>query len=189
MELSTETRLDKGREVHVGGIEIKQIRLLVGPYVLKNCGCQNDVDDIIQEGLLAYFQKLSDGHFELRTSVVQYIYGICKNKWIQELRRRRKEPISGALVSVNGWDEYCSQLETCRKEALTEIMIRNIRKLSDKCQQVLDYRMEGMNCEQIAGIMNLKGTQMVKDKHYRCKIRLKELIAEDPEFKALFDDR
>lgn len=189
MESVNEQRRDKGQKTHVGGNEIKQITLLIGPFVTNNYGSIADVEDLVQEGLATFFQKLLDEQFVLRSNVVQYITGICKKKWLQELQRRSKEPTSGVLVEdIELNIEWC-QNENHLEECMIDIMMQNISKLSDKCQKVFDMRMEGSSCEQIAEIMNLKNTQSVKDKHYRCKKRLQDLIRQDPNYDALMNER
>jgi len=75
-----------------------------------------------------------------------------------------------------------------RKEALLEILEKNIKLLSKKCQKVFDFRRDGLTCNEIAELLHLKNSQMVKDKHYRCKQRLRELVRKDEAYLRLIRD-
>lgn len=147
-----------------------------------------DAEDVLQEGLIVFFQSISDNDLVLSVKPEYYILKVCKNYWLKELARRKiappTQPIDGNDVIDDDWMILIKE----RKEQLITIIERNIKKLSTKSQKLFDYKKDGLTCEQIAKLLKLKNGQIVKDKTYRCKQRLLLLISEDKDYKNLYED-
>lgn len=74
-----------------------------------------------------------------------------------------------------------------RKELLMKIIDRNVQKLSPKCKEVLSYVRNGLSHKEISMRIGYKNHMIVKDKIYRCKKILLELIQNDPEYNEIFE--
>ena len=161
---------------------------LVRSYVLKNSGNHADVEDILQEGLFIFFRNVKNPEFTLTNKPEFYIYKTCQKLWLKELDRRKK---SGS-IRLNDLNieikESNSIEELILKEKLIKIIDKNKNKLSTKCQKVFNYRKQGLSCEDIAIQMHFNGGQIAKDKYYRCKKRLIQLIQEDEEYLLLIKE-
>ncbi len=161
---------------------------LVRSYVLQNCGSIHDVEDILQDGLLIFFQSISKEGFTLSTKPEYYILSVCKKLWLKELARRKTAPPTQAINGEEVIDDTSIIQVEERNEHLISIIQKNIKKLSSKCQKVFDYRKEGLTCEQIAAALKLRNGNIAKNKYYHCKKRLLDLISEDEDYKNLFKD-
>ena len=155
---------------------------LVKAYVISNSGNIQDVQDTMQEGLLAFFKHISRDTNDQQGDYEYYILKICSNLWLKELRRRRqygctevgRECIDHALEG---------EVETIsREELLYQLIERNIPKLSPRCREVFLAREKGLTYHEIAAGMGLSNYMIAKDKYFRCKKRLIALIKQDPDY-------
>ena len=162
--------------------------LFVKQFVLKNSGNFADFEDILQDGLCIYFKNIQTGKYVHSDSAEYYICKICINLWHKELEKRKKfRQLSLVQSQMGNLSEY-SESDYQRKESLLKIVENNIRLLSIKCQQVFQLKKEGFTTDQIAEKMGFKNQQISKDKTFRCKKRLKELIHKDIEYLLLVKD-
>jgi len=169
-------------------VTIRKLLRLVKPYVLQNSGSMQDVEDILQDGLLKVIEVYNRNGFAEESKPENYIFTICKNNWLKELERRKKLNLSGGLLVEEIKQDNWALREKQRKEALLEIIEKNLKLLSNKCQKVFNYRRDGLSCSEIAELLKLKNSQIVKDKHYRCKERLRELVKQDKAYWDLIND-
>ena len=162
---------------------------LVRNYVLRNSGIYADVEDIMQEGLLVFFRNLKNPEFNLTTTHPEfYIYSVCQKLWLKELERRRKSKTYNSTGELMNITEDPNEDYQLRKENLLKIIQKSMKLLSPKCQQVFKYREEGLSCDQIADKMNFSGRGIAKDKIFRCKKRLIQLIQKDEEYLDLIEE-
>jgi RNA polymerase sigma factor (sigma-70 family) len=147
-----------------------------------------DVEDVLQEGLYKFLNTYNKNGFELEGKLECYIFTICKNCWLKELERKKKLKLSEAYIVEEIEDAKWALIEKQRKEVLLDIIERKRELLSNKCQKVFDFRRDGLTCKEIAELLHLKNSQMVKDKHYRCKERLRELVKQDQAYLDFIND-
>ncbi len=68
-------------------------------YVLKNNGTKEDAQDIFQETLIVFFEKLKQEDFYLTASLKTYIIAISKNMWLNVLRKNKKTTVYSLVTS------------------------------------------------------------------------------------------
>lgn len=159
---------------------------LVRSYVLSRSGNDEDVRDTLQEGFYIYFGKAKNDDLILECKLASYILGICKNVWKKELKKRQAEVLSDTFDDVEDRSEERLQNKE-KEESLRSILRRCILKLTSRCQDVLDLGLEGISCEEIAEIMNLDNGNITSNKTFTCKLRLKTLVQQDPEYIRIFN--
>jgi DNA-directed RNA polymerase specialized sigma24 family protein len=54
-------------------------------YVTRKGGRSEDAQDIFQEALIIILQKAKKIEFELRSSFYSFLFGICRNLWLQKI--------------------------------------------------------------------------------------------------------
>ena len=119
------------------------------------------------------------------TQSCPYILGICKKVWFKELKKKQRIVLSQSFDDVEeGIDEELYNKE--RIEALFSILQRCISKLSTKSQEAIEMRLEGLSCKDIAEIQNFKNAGIVSNKTRLSRMRLKNLVQQDPEYIQLF---
>ena len=55
-----------------------------------NSGSKEDAQDIFQEALVVVYRKLKVGSLELECSLKTYLYAVCRNLWMEKLRKTDK---------------------------------------------------------------------------------------------------
>lgn len=163
----------------------KKTYFFVKQYILKNSGNFYDFEDILQDGFCIFLRKVQSKSFILSTKPEYYIYRICVKLWLKELEKRRRAKIFLHDGTKDSGMMCPNEQDFLRKERLLRIIENNIKHLPEKCQQFFQFKKEGLTLDQIARKMGFKNQHVSKDKGFRCKKRLLELIEEDEDFLLL----
>ncbi len=67
---------------------------MVKDLVSKNGGSSEDASDLFQDGMVVVYEKAMDVDFTLSSSLKTYLYAVCKNKWLMQLRKRKTKRTS-----------------------------------------------------------------------------------------------
>lgn len=149
---------------------------MVKDHVLKNSGSVDDVADVLQDSVIILFEQITDNKLNLTADIRGYFFGIVKNVWNSQLRKRQK---TTSLITDHpdddGLDDYNNQL-------LERILTRAFTKLKPDQQIVLNMFAEGKTYEEIAHNLDLKNEEYARRKKYLCKEALMDLVKEDPEY-------
>lgn len=145
-------------------------------HVLKNNGSIDDVSDVFQDTLITLYQQITDNKLYLTTELKGYFFGIARNIWSTQLRRKnRVSELTTDVIEEDESDDF-SDL------ALEKILSRSFQKLKPDNQIVLKLFYEGISYEEIAIRMNLKNETYARRKKYLSKEALIEIIKADPEY-------
>lgn len=151
---------------------------MISVYVLKNGGDKNDAEDIIQETIIVMWQKVNSDSLQLTVKLGTYLLAIAKNKWMAELRKRRK--ISPQDISENISNGNPSSLDDLVNEEKIEYVRKALEMLQPICKKLLLlYYFEEKNMKEIAKILNLANADVAKSKKYQCKKNLEEILQEN----------
>ena len=55
---------------------------VVKKFVIKNNGTHQEAEDIFQEGLVIFCNKIKNYEFVLTCSINKYVYSVCKLLWL-----------------------------------------------------------------------------------------------------------
>jgi RNA polymerase sigma factor (sigma-70 family) len=148
----------------------------VRKHVLNNSGSVEDVSDVFQDTIIILYNQISEDHLNLTTDLKGYFFGIARNVWSAQLRKKQKtlELEFELADEEESEDRYDPTLE--------RIVSRVFQKLKPDQQMVLNLFFEGLSYEEIAEKMNLKNEIYARRKKYLCKESLLELVKEDPEY-------
>jgi RNA polymerase sigma factor (sigma-70 family) len=144
-------------------------------YIQKHGGNEADAEDILQEAIIVLWQNVNTGKFTLTSRLGTYLMGIGKNKWLVEIRKRKR-------VVYKEYDNHLADNNPSSLEKLlTEEKIQLVRKALDAIQPLcknllLLFYFEEKSMDQIAKIMNFANTDVVKSKKYQCKKALEECL-------------
>lgn len=147
-------------------------------WVKKNNGSMSDAKDIFQEALIALYNKACDPDFVLSYPIGGLIFQICKNKWIDQIRKKTKE----SEVRILEKERYESeQPNTSAIEQIEEEEIRQnnlnaaFEKLSELCQKLLRAVSEGISSKDIAVQLAMNDVNTVYRRKNACVERWKNL--------------
>lgn len=149
------------------------VRQLVFQYK----GSDDDAKDIFQEGMIALWNNIRSGSYQLRPDVKMstYLIQICKLRWMDRLKKASsryelrqesyQEPAQEAEVEID-WINREEQSEFQQQFA----------QLGERCQTLLKrfYFMK-QSLQEIADFLSI-GEASAKNEKYRCMQRLKKIV-------------
>ncbi|MEZ4990718.1 MAG: sigma-70 family RNA polymerase sigma factor [Saprospiraceae bacterium] len=153
----------------------------VKTYVLKNSGDADDAYDLFKNTLVILMKQAKEG-LEINSSFQAYLMRICKLRWINELRRRRRfdkknedppEPASD--------DNFFRNMLAYERQLLFR---KHFAQLPERCRQILQLRFEEYNLREIAEQLQLNHS-FVRRRSGECTKQLIDNIQQDPLFGEL----
>ncbi|OFY62299.1 MAG: hypothetical protein A2V64_05480 [Bacteroidetes bacterium RBG_13_43_22] len=148
----------------------------VKKYVIKNSGSNEDVSDVFQDSIIILYNQITTQNLSLTTDLKGYFFGIARNIWSAQLRKKRKT----TDLDIDLPDEMAH--EDTDEPMFERIVSRAFQKLKPDNQTILTLFSDGHSYEEIAIKMNLKNEIYARRKKYLSKEALIELVKEDPEY-------
>jgi RNA polymerase sigma factor (sigma-70 family) len=145
-------------------------------HVLQNNGSIEDVSDLFQDTIIVLYQQISEEDFNLTSDLKGYFFGIARNIWNAQLRRKKR------VLELNDDIPEEEDSTDIYDPALERILNRSFKKLKPDSQAILTLFYEGLSYEEIAVRMNLKNETYARRKKYLSKEALLDIIKEDPEY-------
>lgn len=174
----------------INGVRSQDVKILnwlydnyfqsVKSHVLGNSGSIEDVSDVFQDTIIVLYNQITEDKMNLTTDLKGYFFGIARNVWSAQLRKKQK---------TTELDIDLPDLEDAEEQSdpvLERVISRVFQKLKPDQQMVLNLFSEGLSYEEIAVKMNLKNEVYARRKKYLCKEILLELVKEDPEYQEYF---
>jgi len=147
-------------------------------HVLGNNGSVEDVSDVFQDTIIVLYNQITDDNLKLTSDLKGYFFGIARNVWSAQLRRKQKT----VELETDFADEDEAEAEEQYDPVLERIISKVFPLLKPDQQMVLNMYSEGVSFEEIALKMNLKNEVYARRKKYLSKEALLELVKEDPEY-------
>jgi RNA polymerase sigma factor (sigma-70 family) len=150
----------------------------VKDYVIRNSGSVEDVSDVFQDAIIILYKQITEDKITLTTDLKGYFFGIVKNVWNAQLRKKKRI----AELEFDLPDEDKDENVNINDPDLERVVSRAFGKLKQDQQIVLNLFSEGHSYAEIAIEMNLKNDVYARRKKYLAKEALLEIIKEDPEY-------
>jgi len=149
---------------------------MVRKYVIDNSGSLQDVDDMLQDGVIAVWKNVSKSSFELKSKLTTYFMAIVKNLWLKKLRKDKK-------VDVVDDDTLYFASPNVEQHTSRKMDLNAVRSLlgeiGDTCKELLGlFYFEQMDNLSIAERMDFSNPDVVKAKKYQCLKKLKVIFYE-----------
>jgi len=148
----------------------------VRKYVLANSGSAEDVSDVFQDSIIVLYKQISVNSLNLTSDLKGYFFGISRNIWNAQLRKRHKT----TELQIDLAEE--EEPEQTYDPILERVIGRAYQKLKPDQQMILNLFSEGNSYEDIALQMGLKSEIYARRKKYLCKEALMELVRADQEY-------
>jgi RNA polymerase sigma factor (sigma-70 family) len=148
----------------------------VSKHILKNSGTPEDVSDVFQETIIILYNQIIDGELNLTSDLKGYFFGIARNIWNTQLRKKRK------TVELERDLDLPEDIEEDNDRMFERIVSRAFQKLKPDSQEILNMYYEGYSYNEIAVKMNLKSENYARRKKYLSKEALMEIVYKDPEY-------
>lgn len=164
----------------------QKFRPRIVAYVQKNGGTKEDGNDLFQVALeIFYFKKFED-NFVLHGTFYGFLHAICKNKWWDELKKRKQKSEIDQAARFLAADTTEENQRMWDQFSLYE---EKFKLLGDNCRKILEgFYHSNLNHQQIAEQLGFSEKYSRLSKH-RCLEKLKKLIMEDERFYKLKNTR
>lgn len=147
----------------------------VKTYVLQNSGAEDDAKDVFQDGLLALMKNLQKGEFRSSSTLKSYLFSICKNIWLQQLRKMKHSQELG--------DELIAEDEQIKEKIALEERFKLVKEkfshLGEDCQKILiQFYYDKKSMKDLQMMFSLSSEQAAKNKKSRCMKKLTEMVVQ-----------
>ena len=152
-------------------------------FVLQNKGQISDAEDIFQKALLQITARYKREPFDINSNFEAYLFTVCKNLWRRELNKKKKWVTTDSFYKLEGeeHDIAMSIIEQKKWELFTEAL----QKLSDNCKAILGMFFAKIPYAKIVEKMNYSSETVARQRVFKCKNKLKDIIKKDSRFKSL----
>jgi RNA polymerase sigma factor (sigma-70 family) len=155
--------------------------------VLKNNGSETDAADIFQEALLYIYHKAKDENFTLTCPLDAFLYLVCKNKWLNILKKRQHAGVT--IVDEEGFhylsDDGYQLADECRlQQERRDLLQEKLAQLGEGCRELLQLSWSGKSMEEVAGILKVS-YGYARKKKCECMARLVSLVKQSSQFNSL----
>ena len=155
----------------------------VRKFVLNNSGNNEDVNDVLQEGIILIYQKVRDNSLKINVSLNTYLLAICKNMWLMRLRKTKKLIVNSNSLDENEGYEENIILDLIQSEKYS-LYRKHFLQLEEGCRSLLDLVFGGKSMDEVAKIMKIS-VGYARKKKFMCKERLLQMIQNDSLFEEL----
>jgi RNA polymerase sigma factor (sigma-70 family) len=155
----------------------KQHYAMIENLIRKNSGSDEDAQEIYQEAMLVVYEKLNQPAFQLSCSLKTYIYSVCRNMWMYQLRKNEQtEARFQDFEQFLPIEQEAIEGEIPEYEAmLSEVM----GFIDDKCRQLLElFYYHNLSLELIAQKLGYNNSNTAKSKKNKCMERAREKAKE-----------
>lgn len=153
-------------------------------FVCRNLGTEEDAADLTQEVMILYWRKdlaekqkaLEDPSHTPRiiANEMGYLYGMGKNLWRKELKRRKISPQFPHDEEINMFENYTEE-EASYKAMLTKVLRTSLSKLGEDCRSLIKlFYYDQISMQEIAEKMGFGSSRVAITTKSRCWKRLKE---------------
>lgn len=155
--------------------------------VLQNNGTETDAADIFQEALISIYHKARTQDFVLTCPLDAFLYLICKNKWLNELNKRKNHKVT--LSDNDGYndigeDSFKLSEDVLMQEERKELLMQKFAELGEGCREILQLSWSGKGMEEVAEILKVSYGYARKKKS-ECMGKLVTLVKGSSQFNSL----
>ena len=160
-------------------------RTMITHFVMKNHGSRSQAQDILQETVITFYEKVRNGSYVQQSKISTFLYAIARFTWLNVLKRRETTSRIIETQDASGVDP--GPIPEILEQESVELINTVFDKLGDGCRQVLHMSIfDHYSMQEIADNMHYQNAQVVRNKKFKCLRQLKNLLAENPQLLAHF---
>lgn len=155
-------------------------------YVKKNQGSYDDAEEVFHNALYQLMVRAKVKSIEINSSFDAYLFTVCKNLWLKELNKAKREVRSdGTFQLISEEDKHvASIIEQERWELFEEKFLQ----LTGNCAQLLKDYFNKIDYSQIVEKFSYASENAAFQRVFKCKKQLAKLIKKDSKYKKLLVD-
>lgn len=141
-------------------------------------GSRAEARDLFQDALVIIHEKAQDAGFIFSGSLAAYLYGICRNLWLAELRAKgkaRKHIDALSVVTPSEVEGQTTDSSVTADEPLMQHAERAFAMLGEKCRELLTrFYLNNEALATIAQAFGYAGEGAAKTRKYKCLEQARE---------------
>ena len=154
---------------------------MVSHFVLQNSGSEDDAQDVYQEGVMVFYEKVSDGSLELSCQIKTYLYAVCRRLWLKRLTSKSRFGVRllddeehGPYLNTGAEDDVLAAEEQDRRFAT---MDEALNSLGEPCKSLLEgFYLLDKSMQDLTAEFGYTNADNAKNQKYKCLVRLKKLF-------------
>lgn len=146
---------------------------MVRYMIINNSGTEDEAKDVFQEAMVLLYEKSNTEKFELTSSLKTWIYAVCRNKWLKQLEKKKK---NSRFTDFEHFDAV--EVVEEESQSMHDVLRTSMGRLGVGCRKILllfYYFKKSM--EEIATELNYTNADNAKAQKYKCIQKLKALYA------------
>lgn len=126
-------------------------------HILQHQGTEDDAADIFQESIIDVYNQAKYKQLQLTCPFEPFFLLVCKRKWLNELKKRGRRPVTKRLDDVYevGEDVFAAAEQVVLEEARAGMFLAQFERLGEKCREILRQTLAGEAQEKIAEAMGV----------------------------------
>ena len=155
---------------------------MVSHFVLQNSGSEDDAQDVYQEGVMVFYEKVRDGSLELSCQIKTYLYAVCRRLWLKRLTSKSRfgvrllddEELGTATLPTGAADDL---REAEEREGRFTTMEQALAQLGEPCRSLLEgFYLLDKSMQDLTAEFGYTNADNAKNQKYKCLVRLKKLF-------------
>lgn len=120
-------------------------------YIVANSGTEDDAADIMQEAMIDIYRQASTQQLQLTCPFEPYLLLICKRKWLNQLKKTSRAPVTKELDDVSmGEDVFALAEQMKLQDSRMQVFLDCFKALGESCRSILQRCLSGGDQESIA---------------------------------------
>ena len=154
---------------------------MVSHFVLQNSGSEDDAQDVYQEGVMVFYEKVRDGSLELSCQIKTYLYAVCRRLWLKRLTSKSRFGVRllddeehGPYLNTGAEEDVLAAEEQDRRFAT---MSEALTHLGEPCRSLLEgFYLFDKSMQDLTAEFGYTNADNAKNQKYKCLVRLKKLF-------------
>ncbi len=160
------------------------LRGIVINHVRQHGGNDEDGKDIFQDAMITFDENIRGGRFEAKSALRTYFVGIAKGQWFNKYRQRKNHNIE---LQPTHYDEAIPSVEAeIISEERKSLIEQALSQIGERCKSILDMYKLSYNYQEVAATFGFSSPEMAKKESYRCRIRFRDYVKNQPHLFELF---
>lgn len=165
-----------------------QYYYMIRKLILSNSGNEDDTIHTYHDGLIGFMNKCREENFVLTCSIKTMLYSICRNIWLNELRKRKKNrevQLNESLQWKLKVSSIQKQLELEQGKQLIHKILDELELISTKCYKVIQsFYFEEKRLKEVMVDLDIATVGATKAQKDRCIKKLKKIIIGEAEYQT-----
>lgn len=137
----------------------------VSQMVRSHGGSRTEARDLFQDALVILHEKVLARDFVPTGTIPGYLYGVCRNLWLAELRNKGREAQVQKMLALEGREDALDLIEENELRLAEQAM----QALGEKCRELLTrFYLKNEPLSVVALALGLAGEGAAKTRKYKC---------------------